>query len=639
MPGVFRIASAFTLAAIFSPLAAHAAAPLEAYGKLPAIEQVQISPDGADVAVVVTNGEDRELMVQHLADRKLTNRLTVGAAKIRLIQWAGPEHIVITTSRTGVQGGLEGPRREYFLAFDFNLSTHKIRQLLTDVRNGLTSLAGMPMVRKVDGKPTVFVDGIYGNEGGELSVYRIDLDRDTSSMIQEGFPQTDAWLLDPNGAIVAQTTYDDRDHDWTLKVKAGAGWRQVKTIHAELETPALLGFGRDGHSLLVREFSDNAYHYHEVSPAGDWSEPLPIPEGAAPIADPETHRMIGVGGLAGDDERYVFFDPADQKVWDSLRATFKGQRVSLESWSTDRKKIAVKVDSPSEGPDYAIVDLTTRQATWLGGAYDTLKPEDISPVKPVRFKARDGMELTGYLTLPQGKDGRNLPLVMFPHGGPAARDEPGFDWWAQAMASRGYAVLQVEFRGSEGYGYDFLKAGFGQWGRKMQTDLSDGVRYLVAQGVADPKRVCIVGASYGGYAAMAGPTLDPGVYRCAVAYAGISDMRSFVPWVREQSGKESRHYVLRFIGAKDTSDPVLSEISPAAHVDKVNVPMLLIHGKDDTTVPIAQSRIMADALRSAGKPVEFVVLDSTDHWLTRGETRLAMLKAVVAFLEKNNPPN
>jgi dipeptidyl aminopeptidase/acylaminoacyl peptidase len=234
---------------------------------------------------------------------------------------------------------------------------------------------------------------------------------------------------------------------------------------------------------------------------------------------------------------------------------------------------------------------------------------------------------------------KDLPLVVFPHGGPAARDAPGFDWWAQAMASRGYAVLQVNFRGSGGFGWKFLSSGFGQWGRKMQTDLSDGVRYLAKEGIVDPKRVCIVGASYGGYAAMAGPTLDPGVYRCAAAYAGISDLASFTPWVKNQNGVGSQRYLIRFLGAESAKDPSLSQISPARNVDKVTVPMLLIHGRDDTVVPLAQSQMMADALRKAGKPVDMLVLNSTDHWLSKGETRLAMLQAITAFLEKNNPPH
>src|SRR5436190_6542198 len=202
------------------------------------------------------------------------------------------------------------------------------------------------------------------------------------------------------------------------------------------------------------------------------------------------------------------------------------------------------------------------------------------------------------------------------------------------MASRGYAVLQVNFRGSEGLGMSLLEAGYGQWGRKMQTDLSDGVRYLTKEGIVDPKRVCIVGASYGGYAALAGAAFDPGVYRCAASVAGPSDLRRMVI----RSGDAARRYWTRFMGAEDIRDPHLAEVSPAAHVDQIKIPILLVHGRDDTVVPLEQSRFMAEALEHAGKPVEFVVQPGADHWLSRGDTRLQTLEAVVSFLEKNNTP-
>jgi dipeptidyl aminopeptidase/acylaminoacyl peptidase len=207
------------------------------------------------------------------------------------------------------------------------------------------------------------------------------------------------------------------------------------------------------------------------------------------------------------------------------------------------------------------------------------------------------------------------------------------------MASRGYAVLQVNFRGSDGLGASFLQAGFGQWGRKMQTDLSDGVRFLASQGTIDPKRVCIVGASYGGYAALAGAALDAGVYRCAVSVAGIGDLARFVTWSKAQNGVSAFRYWTRFMGAENADAPTLAAISPAAHVDRVGIPILLVHGRDDTVVPLEQSQIMADALKKAGKPVDLVIEKGEDHWLSRGETRLQMLEATMAFLEKNNPPN
>ncbi|HWU79853.1 MAG TPA: alpha/beta fold hydrolase, partial [Caulobacter sp.] len=214
--------------------------------------------------------------------------------------------------------------------------------------------------------------------------------------------------------------------------------------------------------------------------------------------------------------------------------------------------------------------------------------------------------------------------------------------WSQALASRGYAVLRPNFRGSDGFGYSFVKAGFGQWGKAMQTDLSDGVRYLAKQGTIDPKRVCIVGGSYGGYAALAGATLDRGVYRCAASIAGLADLKRFVMdrnRLYDGGNNSTARFWLEFMGADGLKDPDLAAISPAKLADKVEIPMLLIHGKDDTVVPYVQSTLMADAMKKAGKPVELVTLPSEDHWLSRGATRLQMLTSVVGFLEKNNPPN
>jgi dipeptidyl aminopeptidase/acylaminoacyl peptidase len=231
---------------------------------------------------------------------------------------------------------------------------------------------------------------------------------------------------------------------------------------------------------------------------------------------------------------------------------------------------------------------------------------------------------------------------VLPHGGPAVRDAPGFDWWAQALAAQGYAVLQVNYRGSDGFGWAFLSAGFGQWGRKMQTDLSDGVRYLASQGTIDPKRVCIVGASYGGYAALAGATLDKGVYRCAVSVAGPSDLHRMIADDKGDMGRQGvgvERYWGRFMGAANVNDPSLDAISPDKFADRVDIPVLLIHGADDTTVPFVQSQLMADALRRAGKSVELVTLKHEDHYLSHGDTRLQMLGATIDFLEKNDPPN
>ncbi|MGH6911535.1 MAG: alpha/beta hydrolase family protein, partial [Phenylobacterium sp.] len=539
--------------------------------------------------------------------------LGVGEAKVRDVQWAGPSHIILMTSVTAKLQDFVAPRAEYFRIFDYNLETQKLAPLLRDAPGMLPLIFDAPVVRVLGGKPYLYVQTYRFNSSGQsaLALFRIDLATDRTSMMEAGGVDSRDWLVGDDGVAAAQVAADAQSGRWVLKLKAGAGWRENRTIEAKVERPNLIGLGRDAKSVLIGERVDGSVQIREVSPEGVWSEPLKL-QGDATIFDPLHHNLIGLRTLEGDEVRYSFFDPKDRAAWAAVRKALAADQATLVSWSDDRSKFVVATDSATEGPAYCLVDLESGAVSRVGVAYESLRPDDISPVRPVRFKAQDGLELSGYLTTPRGRDAQTLPLVVFPHGGPAVRDGPGFDWWAQAMASRGYAVLQVNFRGSDGFGWKFLEAGFGQWGRKMQTDLSDGVRELARQGVVDPKRVCIVGGSYGGYAALAGPTLDPGVYRCAASYGGISDLRTFAPWVRSQNGVGSQRYLIRFIGAESARDPSMSEISPAAHADKVSVPILLIHGKDDTVVPLEQSQRMADALKAAGKPVELVVLDGTD---------------------------
>ncbi len=623
-----------------------ASAPLEAYGKLPAIEQAVVSPSGAFVAYVVTDGENRTIAILPSGGAELIYAVRAGAAKLQDMTWAGDEHVIVTTSTTKQPSALDvtGPRVEHSLAFDLDLSKRRLQPLLEKIvgaDEAMNTVYGLPAVRTVKGIPTVFIKGEHflGNTG-QLGLISIPTSTDKAKLVDPGFPDTRDWLIGPDGAPLAQVVYGDRGGVWTLKLKTKSGWRSAQTVPAPVDTPSLMGLTSDGKAILIGiEDEKLGFGWRELSlNGGAWGDLREVTVGEAPIFDRSTDRLIGSFVLAGDAPEYRFEDPHDAAVWQAVTRAYPGDLVTLVSWSKDREKILVRVDSPELGPAYALVDMTTHHADWLGAEYTALAAEHISPVKPVRYKAADGLEITGYLTLPRGRNPHDLPLIVLAHGGPEDRDTPGFDYWVQALASRGYAVLQANFRGSSGFGRDFVEAGYGEWGRKMQTDLSDGVRYLVREGIADPKRVCIVGASYGGYAALAGATIDHNVYRCAVSYGGVADLSSLVTDFRSKSGLDAQRYWFRFIGATDPHDPVMRRYSPLARAAEADIPILLIHGKDDTVVPISQSQRMADALKRAGKPVEFKVLEGEDHWLSRGDTRLAMLEATVDFLERNNPP-
>ena len=619
------------------------AAPLEAYGKLPSIESATISPSGHAVAVVVTNGEDRTVVVQDLKSHATTLRGFLGTYKIRNVSWAGDDHLALVSSAAFNSFEVESGFREWFFGSIINLKTKKLTPMLrSSGKADLPSIFGYPIVRNYEGEPAIFVEGVVFSGGsGLLSLFRIDLDTGATRLVETGSPDTIDWTVDTEGRPLAQESYESGTGVWRLKLHFASGWREVASMTERLDRPYLIGLGRDNASVIyASRDKDERWRWREARLDGaDSGEPLPMTDNQTPIRAALDGRMIGRYALVGDEDRYTFFDPADERAWNAIVAAFPDRRVSLESWSVDRRMITVLADSPTEGPAFAVVDLSDRSAIWLGAEYADLQATDISRREPVRFTASDGMPLSGYLTLPHGRPAKALPLVVFVHGGPAARDTPGFDWWAQAMASRGYAVLQVNYRGSDGFGWDFLKAGFGQWGRKMQTDLSDAVRSMAAKGIVDPKRVCIVGGSYGGYAALAGAALDHGVYRCAASFGGVSDLQRLVAYSRSKGGISSQRYWYRFMGAENSNDPTLAKYSPLAHAAEVDIPVLLIHGRDDTVVPLEQSQLMADALQRAGKPVELVVQKGADHWLSRGDTRLGMLKAVTAFLEKHNPPN
>lgn len=622
---------------------AAAAAPLSAYGRLPLIEDAQISPDGKMIAYTLAEGESRIIVIRRIVDGAVVGGLRMNDAKVRDVRWAGIDYLLITRSETATVMDLSGPRREYLLTASYELATGKQRGLMEHAEHAMNVVLDVPRVRRINGALVAIVEGVnfVGNKG-QVGLFEVSLKDGKTRLLEPGFEDTDGWAVGADGAALAPTDYNQRTGRWRLRFRQGSGWQVATEGDYPIDQPYLAGLGRDGRSVLVvdsneagrpilREYPDDRSAPRELT-----AEPFDFL-----ITDPRSQALIGLAALVGEEHRYTFFDAKADAVWKAVVKAYAGSPVQLVSWSDDRSQIIVRIDSAIAGPTYALVDLDSKTANWLGDIYAGLKPADIAEVRPITYKARDGLEITGYLTLPRGSDPKDLPLVVLPHGGPASRDGPGFDWWAQALASRGYAVLQPNFRGSDGFGKTFLEAGYGQFGRLMQTDLSDGVRDLANRGIIDPKRVCIVGASYGGYAALAGAVLDPGVYRCAAAIAGISDLRRFMDSRVQVGGPRQNaalRYWSRFLGVDGRRDPDLAAISPITYVDKVDIPILLVHGKDDTVVRYEQSEMMVRALRRAGKPVEFVTLPDEDHWLSRGATRLKMLEAVVAFLEKHNPP-
>lgn len=648
------ILAAAAVAALALGVARAAPPPVEEYGKLPATEEVRLSPDGQKVAILGYAAGKRIIAVQKIGGGQLA-AFNAGDQKVREITWLDDSHVLVLLSTwANAANDVEFIYGNVSEAVVINTTTGKPllvfrgqHQISPSVQGyyGHSSSGGRSygyfagQTLKGTGAAMANFDRNSYIATGDTTIdlYQVDLDTGESKILQAGDRRYDTnWQVDTSGRVAAR---DDYDHSLSLH-SLNVGGESI-SLKDPIGDAGLVSLGRTADSALVQV----------VDPEGGWKlmefSRGHGSEGAAVFGDHrpqllyDNERLLIGGVILGDAPRTVLFDPARQARFDAAAHAFKGERVRLESATDNLDKLVIYTEGDGDSGTFYLVDIPNRSASAIGWRYPTILQGAVAPVKLMRYKAADGLDLDGVLTLPPGQEAKNLPVVVMPHGGPQARDTPQFDWWAQAFASRGYAVFQPNFRGSDGYGKAFRDAGFGQWGRKMQTDVSDGLAELARQGIVDPKRACIVGGSYGGYVALAGVTLQHGIYRCAVADAPVTDLPTMLNRAEHANGNsnaESRYWHA-YMGATNAGDPILKTLSPARHAAEADAPILLIHGKQDTTVDPEQSAIMRRALTAAGKPFEFVEMPGEDHYLSKAATRTQMLQAAVAFVEKYNPPN
>lgn len=623
-------------------VAAAAAPPLEAYGRLPVFQRLSLSPDGQHLAYEASIDQGRYIVVQSLGKQDEFKPIATHDHKVIALMWAGNDRLLIVLSPT-VKLMLEGElggwwQRQAVQSYDL-----KTGQLSSPMKwAGLHEqfISGLPIVRYVNGKPLVHVWSYYQMQ---RALFHVDLDKQKTTYLHKVDDDERQHLFDVNGELVVRERYQQRGQRWSIDFRRNGRWQEIQALTAEQDIPGLVNWTADGNSVLIHMTEGGQYTYKRITFAdGRWAPALPDELDAEEfVNDPHRDRPIGIHNEA-DASDYRYFDDGLQLLWNKLGKVFPGEQIEPVAWSIDRRRSIVKVFGGKSGSAYFLIDAVANSARFIGNEYGEIGARDVAPVSVIRYAAADGLEIPAYLTLPIAREPRKLPLVVLPHGGPAARDSLGFDWWAQALASRGYAVLQPNFRGSDGYGRKFLEAGFGQWGRKMQTDLSDGVQHLAEQGIVDPARVCIVGASYGGYAALAGVTLQKGIYRCAVSVAGVADLRTFIEAGRGEARNIdenlSTRFWTRFFGFSKADDTRLAELSPLRHAAEADAPVLLIHGADDIVVLYEQTRQMSERLAYYQKPYELVKLADEDHNLARAKTRLQMLQSTVKFLEQYNPP-
>lgn len=632
-------------AAVVTP--ALAAPPIEAYGRLPGMDHTALSPSGQNWAYISAVGGKRRLVASDANDKILASSI-VDDVKVRDLQWAGEDLLVLTTSSTQKFNHDEHSKMEVSQVLVLDVRQKKVQVLFNKHDHTLPAVFGRYGLRKIGGRWYGFYAGItmeFSLNGepfmghGYADLYRVDLQTGDLKMVGHGSDFDHDWVVDPNGAVLLRTEYDQNSSNWRL-IRGGLSGKTLVSRKTALNNDmGLLGLGRTPQTVLLYDSTGDHEAIREIAVDGDGTGPELFASLRDPtlLRDPETGVLIGAVSADGELEA---LDPKLQARFNTAKRALKGRRVELKSFTAGFDRMLVHTDGGDDSGSFWIVDMFSKDVHPVALEYPDVEAKDVGATRLFTYKAADGLALDGVLTLPPGRDGKNLPVVVMPHGGPlGVNDEPGFDWWAQAFASRGYAVFQPNYRGSSGHGAELVRAGYGTWGRQMQTDVSDGLSALAAQGIVDPKRACVVGASYGGYAALAGVTLQHGIYKCAVSYGGVFDLKSMLAWdgYYDRNTDEIRFWRAA-MGAKSGSDPILGQLSPAQHADKADAPVLLIHGGDDTVVNIEQSQKMARALKAAGKPVELIVLPHEDHWLSHEDTRMQTVKASVEFVEKNNPP-
>ena len=352
----------------------------------------------------------------------------------------------------------------------------------------------------------------------------------------------------------------------------------------------------------------------------------------------DINRVVYGVRYSGFNPSYEFLDDKVTERLDAITRLVDGNSVWLSGWTRDWRTLLVLVEGSAFSGQYFTLT-EGKEPAMLANVRPGFDDATIHPIAQFSYAAADGLKIPALLTIPAGKvdDLKNLPAVVMPHGGPAAYDSIEFDWFAQALADRGYLVIQPQFRGSTGFGLDHLSAGNGEWGRKMQTDLSDGLTALAAKGYIDPSRVCIAGMSYGGYAALAAGAYQSDIYRCVVSINGVSDLNGMIDynerWVHDN--EMSMAYFAETFSNGDIDRKYLKTVSPAESADTFAVPVLLVHSEDDEVVPVKQSEKMLSRLRKAGKDVIYIELKGDGHNLATRESRVQILRATYEFLDRN----
>jgi len=508
-----------------------------------------------------------------------------------------------------------------------------------------TDLKGLTVFEKVR---TIFIDDLKDDEQEVIiglnrrdptvfDPYRLNVFTGEMTMLAENPGNIVGWMTDHDGKLRLAITTDGVNNTILYRDTEEEVFRPVLTTSfRESISPALFTFdnkmvyalsnlGRDKTALVIFDV------------ANGMEKEILFETGEADIEGVDYSRkdkkLLSVSWTT-DKEKEHFFDPEAEAMKRDLEVKLPGYQVAKGSYNKAEDKFMIRTYSDRSRGAYYFFDKNSKELTKLAELSPWLNENDLCEMKPISYTSRDGLTIQGYLTLPKGYKPENLPVVINPHGGPWARDYWGFNPEVQFLANNGYAVLQMNFRGSTGFGKAFWEASFKQWGRTMQDDISDGVLWLIDQGIADPKRIAIYGGSYGGYATLAGLTFTPELYAAGVDYVGVANMFTFMKTIPPY-WKPMLDMLYEMVGHPEKDSLMLAEVSPVFHVDKITAPLFVAQGANDPRVNKDESDQIVAALKARGIDVEYMVKDNEGHGFGNEENRFDFYRAMITFLDKH----
>ncbi|MCU0302509.1 MAG: S9 family peptidase [Thermoanaerobaculales bacterium] len=616
---------------------------VEAFARLPEYVDMDLSPDGTRLAAIVNRNGETVVYTRSVADSKINPLVSTDnhTYRINWIRWANNDYLAISLrfpSQVLAARGADYMSSRMMIVKWNDPST--IRPLFTPAEDA-------PFIPQFQDRVVDWLAdeddwialAIDLDQPGSLSLYRFRISKEERKVLHAASRgRIVDWVLDEDHVPRVYVNLDKAEYRVFYR-RAGEdsyslGWKYEALSDQEV-TP--LGFSSDPNLLYVTAYKDGFRALFSVDLArSDLPMTLVHARSRSDVSE-RLIRSVWRGGAVGvlsptDESSYHLWDTEYAAFDAAINRALPDTRNYIVDMSDDGEIYLLYVISGDSPGRYFYGNRSTKQVSVIASSYPMLDGLDLPEMKRVEYTARDGTEIEAFLTLPAGAGEKRLPTILFPHGGPISATTDHFDYWTQFFANRGYAVFQMNFRGSSGYGYDFLKSGLKGWGLQMQDDISDGLSWLIEEGVTDPGRVCIVGGSYGGYAALMGAVKSPTSYRCAVSFAGISDIEMLVKNSKQYSDHE---VVERMVGDLKTDREQMRSTSPRRQAEKIVIPVLLAHGSDDRVVPIEQSEVMAEALEKAGKTVKFMVFEGGDHYLSKEQHRLSFFRIMDLFLAQH----